>query len=76
MSHRLQVLIPETMDSALAKAASRQRVTKSEWARRALAEALRRERAGGDPLARLAALRAPTADIDQMNSEIMRGRGG
>ncbi len=57
------------------KAALRERISKGEWVRRAihlrLAESARPE----DPLARLAALDAPTADIDDMNAEILAGRG-
>jgi hypothetical protein len=77
MSHRLQVLIPEELDARLRKAAQRSRTSKGQWVRRALEERLGRghEQAGrADPLARLASLRAPTADIEQMLSEIEAGR--
>jgi Arc/MetJ-type ribon-helix-helix transcriptional regulator len=74
MSHRLQVLIPETLDAAISKAAQRRRFSKGEWVRRALELALERERQVGDPLERLGALEAPTADIDQMLDEIQAGR--
>ena len=63
MSHRLQVLIPDDLDLQLRKAARRNRVSKGEWVRRALRRSV-------DPVARLAALNAPTADIEQMLSEI------
>ena len=75
MSHRLQVLIPLELDAQLRKAAQRSRVSKGEWVRRVLQEAVQRK--GGrtsDPLARLRALEGPTADIDQMLSEIEAGR--
>lgn len=37
-------------------------------------EAPRRSAQGGDPLARLASLNAPTVDIDEMLAEIETGR--
>jgi hypothetical protein len=77
MSNRLQVLIPPELDTQLRKAAQRSRVSKGEWVRRALTEALRRPAKGAataDPLERLAAINAPTADIDQMLAEIEAGR--
>jgi hypothetical protein len=42
--------------------------------RRALEEALTKEKRAPDPLARLSSLGAPTADIDQMLAEIEAGR--
>ncbi len=77
MSYRLQVLIPPQLDARLRKAAQRGRVSKGEWVRRALEQSLREARPGQaqtDPLARLSAIGAPTADIDQMLSEIEAGR--
>ena len=67
MSHRLQVLIPEELDMQLRKAALRNCVSKGEWVRRALRQSV-------DPVARLASLNAPTADIERMLFEIVRGR--
>jgi hypothetical protein len=67
MSHRLQVLIPEELDMQLRKAARRNRVSKGEWVRRALRQSV-------DPVVRLASLNAPTADVEQMLSEIGCGR--
>lgn len=76
MSHRLQVLIPPELDAQLAKAAARSRVSKGAWVRRVLQKAV--DRSGystqGDPVKRLASLDAPTADIDQMLTEIESGR--
>ena len=74
MSHRLQILVPEHVDQRLREAAGRRQISKSEWIRWALEQALRRETVGDDPLARLAALDAPTADLDEMNAEIRTGR--
>lgn len=77
MSHRLQVLIPPELDAQLSKAAQRNRVSKGEWVRRALRESVRkagRGRTNADPLARLGSLKAPTANIKQMLSEIEAGR--
>jgi hypothetical protein len=74
MSTRLQVLIPEVLDRRIRKAAQRRRLSTGAWVREALERALA-EPATGDPLDRLAALGAPTADIDQMLAEIESGRG-
>ena len=76
MSHRLQVLIPPELDASLEKAAQRSRMSKGAWVRNALQEALDRSghSASGDPVARLASLGAPTADIDRMLEEIESGR--
>ena len=78
MSHRLQVLIPETLDVRIRMAAKRARVSKGEWVRRAISRSLRESSAKvaeGDALSCLAALDAPTGDLDQMISEIDQGRG-
>jgi ABC-type cobalamin transport system ATPase subunit len=75
MSHRLQVLIPESLDARLTKAAQRRRLSKGEWVRRALEQALAEGPPELDPLERLAALDGPTADIEQMLAEIEVGRG-
>ena len=76
MSHRLQVLIPEDLDMQLRKAAHRNRVSKGEWVRRALRQSVVPAKRGrtSDPVARLASLNAPTADIEQMLSEVESGR--
>ena len=73
-SSRLQVLVPPGLDARVRKAAQRQGLSKGEWVRRALEEALTRGQRGPDPLARLSSLEAPTADIDQMLAEIEAGR--
>jgi hypothetical protein len=70
MSHRLQVLISEDLDLAITAAATRDRVSKGEFVRGALEAALAARIAEADPVAALAAINAPTADIDQMLSEI------
>jgi len=76
MSKRLQVLIPEELESALHKAARRERISKGEWVRRAIELVLRRQRdrAGGGAVDRLASLGAPTSDLEQMLAEIDAGR--
>jgi hypothetical protein len=61
----------------LRKAAQRSRVSKGEWVRRVLVESVKQPAKGrenSDPLIRLESLRAPTADIDAMLSEIDTGR--
>lgn len=76
MSHRLQVLIPEDLDAALNKAAQRNRMSKGEWVRRTLWEAVRESGRAkvSDPVARLAGLDGPAADLDWMLAEIEKGR--
>ena len=75
MSHRLQVLIPESLEARLTKAAERRRISKGEWVRRAIERALDDDGARGKGLvAQLAALEAPTGDLSQMLSEIAAGR--
>jgi hypothetical protein len=77
MSHRLQVLIPEDLEARIEKAAQRARTSKGAWVRMAIELALKRrpgESGSADPLARLASLDAPTADIDGMIAEIESGR--
>ncbi len=71
------MLIPESLESRLRKAAQRKRVSKGEWVRRAIEDALRSQSdnpSAADPLARLGSLGAPTGDIDQMLAEIEAGR--
>ena len=75
MSTRLQVLIPEALDRRIRKAAIRRRLSTGAWVREALERALAEPTKGGDPLALLAELGAPTADVDQMLAEIEAGRG-
>ena len=55
---------------ALTQAAARERVSKGECVRSAIEEALAKRVADVDPVATLAALNAPTADIEQMLTEI------
>ncbi|MGH7588694.1 MAG: CopG family transcriptional regulator [Gemmatimonadota bacterium] len=75
MSHRLQVLIPESLSARLQKAADRSRLSRSAWVRRVIERALEEEHAVRDPLTTLAGLGAPTGDIDQVLAEIESGRG-
>lgn len=73
MSHRLQVLIPVSLDARITKAAQRKRQSKGEWVRTALLRALSEDRTP-DPLEKLAALRGPTGDVEQMLAEIEAAR--
>lgn len=68
------MLVPPALDARVRKAAQRQGVSKGQWVRQALEEALTKEKRGADALARLSSLDAPTADIDQMLAEIEAGR--
>jgi hypothetical protein len=78
MSKRLQVLIPDEEMSDIQRLARRDRLTVGEWVRRTLREA-RMQKPANDPETKLKALRRgaeysfPSADIDQMLSEIERG---
>ena len=74
MSHRLQVLVPEALDRRIRKAADRSRLSAGAWVRQAIERALQ-ENHQGDPLDQLAALGAPTGDIEQVLAEIDAGRG-
>ena len=74
MSTRLQVLVPESLDRRIRKAAQRKRLSTGAWVRQALEHALQEDRSV-DPLDRLASLGGPTGDIDQMLAEIEAGRG-
>jgi len=76
MNRRLQVLIPEELNARVEEAARRVQSSKAAWVRRTIGDALKRrsaiERDANDPLARLASLNAPTADIGDMIAEIGR----
>ncbi len=80
MSKRLQVLLDEDELHDMREAARRQALPLSEWVRRALREARRREPRGGID-SKLRVLRTalrhefPTADIDQMLAETEQGYG-
>ena len=74
MSTRLQVLVPESLDRRIRKAAQRRRLSAGAWVREAIEHALREDR-GVDPLDQLATLGAPTGDVSQMLAEIDAGRG-
>jgi hypothetical protein len=74
MSHRLQVLVSPALEGRIRKAAQRSRVSKGEWVRQAVERALAEPTTTSDPVAKLASLGAPTADIVQMLSEIETGR--
>ena len=77
MSHRLQVLIPPDLDAQLRKSSQRLGISTGEFVRRALRKSVLQpvnEADQKNPVAELAALSAPTADIEQMLAEIERGR--
>ena len=81
MSKRLQVVLPDTEMSEIQRVAKRERLTVGEWVRRALRDA-RAARPVIDPETKLKAVRRgaqysfPTADVEQMLSEIERGYQG
>lgn len=74
MSKRLQVLVSPTLDRRIRKAAARRSMSAGAWVRDVLEAALRDDRPA-DALDRLAALGAPTGDLDDMLAEIDAGRG-
>lgn len=75
-SKRMQLLIPEAMETRLRRAAERDRVPRGAWVRQAIEERL--ERVVGpvpeNPLAELRRLSGPTSDIGAMIGEIEAGR--
>ena len=71
----MQILVPEVLNRRVRKAAQRSRLSAGAWVRQAIERALVETRSAGDPLDKLSALGAPTADIDQMLAEIEAGRG-
>lgn len=78
MSKRLQVLFEEDELAELRQIARRHRMTLAEWVRKTLREARRQEPRRTAAAKRQAVERAmehafPTADIDEMISEIERG---
>ncbi len=81
MSKRLQVLLPDQEMTEIQRFARRERVTVGEWVRRVLREARMRQPVN-EPEAKLKAVRKasqfsfPTADIEQMLSEIEQGYRG
>jgi hypothetical protein len=82
MSTRLQVVLDEAELREIQRAARRDRLTVSEWVRRCLREARRRQPVRGVDL-KVQAIRAaarhafPTADVERMLAEIESGdRGG
>jgi hypothetical protein len=81
MSKRLQVLLPDQEMAEIQRLAKREHLTVGEWVRRALLDA-RASRPVIEPEVKLKAVRRavkysfPTADVDQMLSEIERGYEG
>ncbi len=81
MSKRLQVLLPDQEMNEIQRFARRERITVGEWVRRVLREARMRQPVN-EPEAKLKAVRKasqfsfPTADIEQMLSEIEQGYRG
>lgn len=75
MTTRLQVLLEDAEIAEIRRVAKRHRMTVAEWVRQALRRA-RRDEPDLDPRRKLAAVREaargeyPTADIEQMLSEI------
>lgn len=81
MTQRLQVLLDEDEFAEIRRIAKRHRLTVAEWVRQALRLA-RADEPYAAPTRKLAVVREatqggyPTADIDQMLSEIERGQLG
>lgn len=78
MSKRLQVLLPDSDMDEIRRFARREKLTVGEWVRKVLRDARSRQPVH-EPQAKLKAVRKatqhsfPTADIDQMLSEIEQG---
>jgi hypothetical protein len=81
MSKRLQVLLPDQEMSEIQRLAKREHLTVGEWVRRTLRQA-RANCPVSEPEVKLKAIRRaaqysfPTADLEQMLSEIERGYEG
>jgi hypothetical protein len=81
MSKRLQVLLPDQEMAAIQRLARQENLTVGEWVRRVLREA-REQKPSSDREAKLKAVRRgsefsfPTADMEQMLSEIEQGYQG
>lgn len=79
MSKRLQVIVDDAELKGFRRAAKRAGMTLSEWVRQTLRRA-ERDTDVGDPRRKLEAIRralqvnGPTADVEQMLSEIERGQ--
>ncbi len=79
MTQRLQVLLDDSEFDDIRRIARRHHMTVAEWVRQAL-RAARRDEPGAEPQRKLLVLREsvrhayPTADIDQMLTEIEGGR--
>jgi hypothetical protein len=69
------VLVPESLERRVKKAAQRRRLPAGAWVREAIERHLADDRPAADPLERLKALGAPTGDLEQMLAEIEAGRG-
>lgn len=74
MSSRLQIIVPDRLEEDVRRAARRRHLSTSAWVRQAIERQLVADQPATDPLDRLAALGAPTADIEQMLEEIDAGR--
>ena len=78
MTKRLQVLLADRDYKDIQRLAKAKNLSIAEWVRQAL-DAARRRQPTGDVARKIDAIRAaakhdfPTADIDQMNAEIVRG---
>ena len=78
MTTRMQVLLEDDEVAEIRRVAKRHRMTVAEWVRQALRRA-RRDEPVADPKKKLAAVREaargeyPTADIEQMLTEIESG---
>ncbi len=74
MSQTGRLAIPGALEDRVRAAAERQHMSTAEWLRLAVERALDGHVQAPDPLARLASLDAPTADIDEMLAQIEAGR--
>ena len=80
MSTRLQIVMKEEEIERIRRCAERERLTVSEWARRALRRAQRRQ-AAPTPVQKMKALDSalncghPTGDIEVILASIEQGRG-
>jgi plasmid stability protein len=73
MAEPLQISVDDDLDAQIQQAARRHHASAEQWVRTAIERALAEE-PRLDPVAELASLKGPTADLDLMLQQIEAGR--
>ena len=74
MAEMTRLSIDDALEERVRAAAEQQHMSAAEWLRQAVERALGDAPQAADPLARLASIEAPTADIEEMLAQIDAGR--